>query len=143
MLAGITQEQAFALLGVVFGAIAVVGIISLLLRIFVFNPLTVGGYRFFRRNNEDTRVGAGVISEGFGGYGHTFVTMFLRDLFTDLWLLLFIIPGIVKSYSYMLVPYLIKDEPELTATEVIGRSKELMNGHKWEAFVCQRSVCSR
>lgn len=55
------------------------------------------------------------------------------------WSLLFCIPGIIKMYSYMLVPYLIKDNPELSATETITRSRELMNGHKWEAFVMDLS----
>ncbi|MBR1628641.1 MAG: DUF975 family protein [Lachnospiraceae bacterium] len=50
-----------------------------------------------------------------------------------------VVPGIVKAYSYMLVPYLIKDNPELSATEIIARSRELMRGHKWEAFVMDLS----
>ena len=68
-----------------------------------------------------------------------FITLFLRDLFLVLWSLLFFIPGIVKSYSYRLVPYLLKDHPELSPTEVITRSRQMMNGHKWQAFVLDLS----
>ena len=93
----------------------------------------MGGYRFFRKNATDQNVGAGVITEGFGEYGHTFVTLLLRDIFLFLWTMLLVVPGIVKAYSYMLVPYLIKYNPELSATEIIARSRELMRGHKWEA----------
>lgn len=120
-------------------ASAAVMVIGIVLRIFVFNPLKVGAYRFFNKNVDDSATTLGVIKEGFGGYGHTLATLFLTDLFTCLWSLLFIIPGIVKAYSYRLVPYIIKDNPELSATETIRRSRELMNGNKWRAFVLDLS----
>ena len=131
------QQAAFA--GIALGTIGVIVIISILLRVFLFNPLEFGGYRFFKKNLSNPGTGVGTMAEGFGNYGHTFMTLFLRDLFLCLWSILFVIPGIVKSYSYMLVPYLIKDNPELSATEAITRSREMMNGHKWEAFVLDLS----
>ena len=42
-------------------------------------------------------------------------------------------------YSYRMVPYIIKDNPELSATEVITRSREMMNGNKWRAFLLDLS----
>ena len=69
----------------------------------MFNPLKVGCYRFFLKNIDDASTPLGVIKEGFGGYGHVFVTLLLTDLFAALWSLLFIIPGIVAAYSYRLV----------------------------------------
>lgn len=138
-LLALSPDQLAALVGAVVGGFLVICLVSFLLKVFLFNPLQVGGYRFFRKNAKETGVPAGVVKEGFGGYGHTFVTLFLRDFFLALWSLLFVIPGIVKSYSYMLVPYLIKDQPELSATEAIRRSRELMNGHKMEAFLLDLS----
>ena len=109
-------------------------IIGILIKIFVFNPLKVGCYTFFRKNiNGDGELG-NVVS-GFHDFGRTFITLFLTDLFLSLWSMLFIIPGIIKSYSYRLVPYIIADNPELSSTEVITRSRELMNGHKFKAFL--------
>ena len=131
----LSPEQQSLFLAIIIGSAAVVIIVGVLLRIFLFNPIQVGAYRFFKTNIREGSARAGILTEGFGGYGRTFVTLFLRDLFIALWSLLFVIPGLVKSYSYMLVPYLIKDHPELSATETITRSKEMMNGHKWEAFV--------
>ena len=110
-------------------------VISIVLKVFVFNPLKVGCYRFFLKNTDDASTSLGVIKEGFGGYGRVFATLFLTDLFTFLWSLLLIIPGIIKAYSYRLVPYIIKDHPELSAMEVIRKSKELMKGNKWKAFL--------
>ena len=120
-------------------AIFAMAILSFLVKVFLVNPIQVGCYRFFRKNAIDQTTGAGTIGEGFGNYGHTFVTLLLRDVFLTLWTLLFIIPGFVMSYAYALVPYIIKDNPELSATEAIKRSKELMNGHKMELFVMDLS----
>jgi len=59
----------------------------------------------------------------------------LTGLFTLLWPLLFIIPGIIDSIGYTLV-YMIKlDNPEMSTMEVITKSKEMMNGHKMDYFV--------
>ena len=135
----LSSGEQMAFVGVILGASAVIILVALLLRIFLFNPLQVGGYRFFRKNLTNEKTAVGTVAEGFGQYGHTFLTLFLRDLFLFLWSLLLFIPGIVKAYSYMLVPYLLKDEPNLSATETITRSKELMNGHKWDAFMMDLS----
>ena len=133
------MEAWIGIFAILMGIAAIGFVIGILLKIFVFNPLKVGGYQFFRRNVRESGVSAGVLKEGFGDYGHTFGTLFLTDLFIALWSLLFIIPGIVKSYSYMLVPYLLKDQPQLSAQETIALSKKIMDGHKWEAFVLDLS----
>jgi len=59
---------------------------------------------------------------------------FLVSLFTFLWALLFIIPGIVKSYAYSMSFYLIQRKPELNASEAIEMSKTITNGHKGSLF---------
>ena len=135
----LTPDQQLQFVTIILGAVSVILVISMLLKIFLFNPLQVGGFRFFRKNVTDPSTGIGVVGEGFGNYGHTFLTLFLRDLFLALWTMLLVIPGIIKAYSYWLVPYLIKDHPELSATETITRSRELMNGHKMEAFILDLS----
>jgi len=60
-------------------------------------------------------------------------------VFTFLWSLLFIIPGIIAAISYSMVFYLKLDNPDLGIMDTIKKSKELMNGHKWEFFVLQLS----
>ena len=139
MIATLSPEQVHILAAALVGTSAVLLVIGILLKIFVFNPLKVGCYRFFLKNIDDSSTGLGVIKEGFGGYGHSFATLFLTDLFMLLWSLLLLIPGIVAAYSYRLVPYIIKDDPELSAMETIKKSKELMRGHRWEAFVLDLS----
>lgn len=71
--------------------------------------------------------------------GTKFVSTLLVSLYTFLWSLLFIIPGIVKSYSYAMTPYILLDRPELSATDAIKESEKMMNGHKMELFILDLS----
>ena len=61
--------------------------------------------------------------------------MFFRDLYVVLWSLLFIIPGIYKSYQYRMVSYILAENPDMPYKEVLQRSKDMMNGQKWKTFV--------
>ena len=130
-----SQDVGF-ILSVVAGTTSVV---ALLLNTFVFKPLEIGGRQFFLNNSE----GRGNINDFLQGfkvnYLNNVLTMFLRDLFVALWTLLFIIPGIVKMYAYSLVPYILAENPEMSGTEAIKLSNEMMKGHKWKAFVLDLS----
>ncbi|MBQ6146560.1 MAG: DUF975 family protein [Clostridia bacterium] len=115
------------------------GLVGLALSILVFNPLIVGCYRFFLQNSR-SQAELGELGAGFrDDWGNVVLTMFLKNLFLILWSLLFIVPGIVKAYSYRMVPYLLKEHPELKSTQAITMSRRLMNGHKWNAFVLDLS----
>ena len=131
------QKAAIAagVIAILFIFIAIAAVISILL----LNPIIVGCQRFFSENSRQPAE-LKEVAYGFeGGYGRVVKTMFLKDLFIVLWCLLFIIPGIIKSYSYRMVPYILAQEPELSGREVINRSREMMNGNKWRAFVLDLS----
>ena len=134
----IESGQTEVLVGFLIG-FAAVSVVSILVKIFIANPVEVGGYRFFKENIEEPGAPFSLIKTGFQNFGHTFATLLLRDLFLILWALLFIIPALIKGYSYCMVPFILKEHPELSATEVITRSREMMNGHKWRAFVLDLS----
>ena len=68
-----------------------------------------------------------------------FVAYLLMQVFIALWSLLFLIPGIVKSYSYAMTMYILNDHPEMSASEAITESRKMMNGHKAELFVLHLS----
>ncbi len=70
----------------------------------------------------------------FHRFGQGFAQKFLRGLYCFLWGLLFVIPGIVKSYSYAMTPYIMAENPEMSAQDAIRASIELMDGHKGELF---------
>ena len=66
--------------------------------------------------------------------GQGFAQKFLRGLYTFLWGLLFVIPGIVKSYAYAMTPFIMAENPNMSASEAIAASQQLMEGHKGELF---------
>ena len=65
--------------------------------------------------------------------------MVLSTIYIFLWTLLLIIPGIIKSYSYALTPYILVEHPEMSANEAIEESMRLMDGHKFDLFYLQLS----
>ena len=121
------------------GILGVVFAISFVINILIINPLRVGCNRFFAENSY-APAELGELGYGFkNGYGRAVGTMLRTDIYLILWSLLFIIPGIIKSYSYRMVPYILAEEPELSGKEAITRSRQMMNGNKWKTFVLDLS----
>ena len=75
----------------------------------------------------------------FSNFKTAFCTRFLKWLYITLWSLLFIIPGIMATYSYAMTSYILAEDPELTASQAIARSKQLMAGNRWRLFCLQFS----
>ena len=67
-------------------------------------------------------------------FGSLIVLNLLIGLFTFLWSLLFIIPGIVKGYAYSMAYYIKHDHPEYDWKQCIDESQRYMKGHKWQLF---------
>jgi len=120
------------------------GILSLLyflLRIAIGYHLQVGGYKYFIHTANYREGSLRDLSTGFQGghYWNIFKTMFLRDLFTFLWTLLFIIPGIIKKYAYTFVPYILADNPGIEPDRAIRISMDMTQGHKLDMFILNLS----
>lgn len=69
----------------------------------------------------------------------TVAAKFLQGLYVFMWSLLFIIPGIIAGYSYAMTSYILAENPELTASEAIEMSKQMMTGNRWRLFCLQLS----
>ena len=124
--------------GIAAGAIIAIAI-GIALDIFLWNPLAIGCYAFFKDNVEDGAAELDNLKLGFDDYVRKFLTMFLRDLYTFLWGLLLIVPGIIKAYSYRMVPFIVQDDPELSPNDAITKSRAMMDGQKWNTFVLDLS----
>lgn len=126
--------------GLLAGITTVVILIVLVAKVFVGNLLKMGGYRFFILN-QTAQPGIGTLLDGFrsGHYVNIVLTMFLRDLFTALWSLLLVVPGIVKHYEYLMVPYIIAENPAMDYKEAFQISKQMMDGEKMKAFIMDLS----
>lgn len=111
----------------------------LLIDVLIVNPLVVGGTRFFYQNLDRNADVKEICYTFDRGYKNTVRIMFFRDLYTFLWTLLFIIPGIYKYYEYSMVPYLLAENGNMTKEEAFAESRRLMNGNKWREFVLDLS----
>ena len=137
-----TQENiiAMAVAGVVIFVMALIFIaIVLVIDVFVANPLEVGIRRFFTQNLNQSASVKEITYAFDSNYKNIAKTMFYRDLYTFLWSLLFIIPGIVKAYEYRMIPYLLAENPEMSKEEAFATSKQMMDGQKWRTFVLDLS----
>ncbi len=138
---GVDDFIAIVLIVVVIALVVVLiaTVIAVLLRVFLLQPLEVGCKRFFTRNLDDNAQ----VKEVCFSYDHNYMNsvkiMFFKGLYTFLWTLLFVIPGIIKSYEYKQVPYILAENPDITKEEAFARSKQMMSGNKWKAFVLDLS----
>ncbi len=74
------------------------------------------------------------VFEGFRDFVRALVAYLLISIFTFLWSLLFIIPGLIKAISYSMTYFILLDRPDLSANEARKLSMALMEGHKWRYF---------
>lgn len=109
--------------------------------LFVLLPLAAGYSNSMRVLLEtgDNRLTNNSFSLAFGNWLHVVWGMILSTIYIFLWTLLLIIPGIIKSYSYALTPYILVEHPEMSANEAIEESMRLMDGHKFDLFYLQLS----
>lgn len=77
--------------------------------------------------------------KGFQNFGTTFLAGLLVALYTLLWSLLFVIPGIIKMYSYSMTSYILADHPEMKPKEALEASSVMMEGHKMDLFILDLS----
>jgi len=139
MTGGLSQDQLMLIVGVVLSAVVIVLLIGIAISVFVTNPLSVGCYHFFSVNR-DENAKFGEVGVGFkNNYMNNVKIMFLMKLFVGLWSLLLVVPGIIKAYEYMMIPYIIADDPQITSQEAFAKSKAMMTGQKWNAFVLDLS----
>ncbi|PRT10326.1 hypothetical protein C6352_14820 [Bacillus thuringiensis] len=105
---------------------------------FMVGPLTLGGYYLALHiiREKDARIGH--IFRWFTA-GSKFIKSFLLyivvNIYIFLWFLLFIIPGIIKSFSYAMTYFIINDHPEYSINQAITESRRMMDGHKMEYFI--------
>lgn len=75
----------------------------------------------------------------FSNWSGAFCLRLLMGIYIWLWSLLLVIPGIIKTYSYAMAPFIMTEHPELGANECITHSRQMMDGHKFELFCLELS----
>lgn len=124
------------ILGVACAYIPVIGPIGALI---ITPAFEISMCMIYLKLTKREEISVGDVFNGFNITGKAVWLAIITQFFTFLWTLLFIIPGIVKVYSYSMAMYILADNPELTAREALSKSKEIMDGHKFDLFVLQLS----
>ncbi len=105
--------------------------------LFITGNLAIGLNYFFVQNilgREPVDVGT-PFRVGFENYGRKLGGYLWMQLFTFLWALLFIVPGIIKSFAYAMTPYILSDCPNVKAKDALKLSMRIMKGKKGQLFV--------
>lgn len=105
-----------------------------LVSVLIGGALSIGSALFFLNLCDNRDAGLEDLFAPFKFWTNTVVMNLLITVFTFLWSLLFIIPGIVAALSYFAAPYILAEHPEIKASDAIKMSKDMMKGHRWELF---------
>lgn len=130
--------------GLVVGATLIAALINMVSQIIpilgpivwliISGAISLGFASLYLNLCRDEKAEVSQIFSGFNNFTTALVANLLMTLFVLLWALLLIIPGIMAAYSYMLTFFILSDDPSLTSSQAISKSKEMMKGYKWKAF---------
>ena len=129
-----------AVAGLIYMAIACVcsaiPMVGWILSIVVGLPISWGLYIMFYQLYRDRKLPSlDSLFIGFQDFGRILGTMLLANVYTFLWTLLLIVPGVIKACSYAMTPYILREHPELSYNAAIEKSMAMMEGHKMKFFL--------
>lgn len=120
--------------------LSIAAVLAFAFTIFVADPLIVGGKRYFLKAREGTNTKIGEMKVVFqkGNWINVAIIMFLRNIYNALWYLT-IIGGVIKTYEYRMIPYILAENPKAKRKEAFKLSKQMMKGNKWKTFILDMS----
>lgn len=120
--------------------LSIAAVLAFAFTIFIADPLIVGGKRYFLKAREGTNTKIGEMKVVFqkGNWINVAIIMFLRNIYNALWYLT-IIGGVIKTYEYRMIPYILAENPKAKRKETFKLSKQMMKGNKWKTFILDMS----
>lgn len=119
--------------------ISVAGLLGILYSIFVGNVIRVGKASYFLKNHDENPPLSEIFSAFKGNYINVVKIMLVMYLKTFLWTLLFVIPGLIKSIEYSMIPYILAENPNISMSDAFSRTKQITTGQKMDLFVLELS----
>ena len=138
MLKGEAKKQIKGNIGILFVCILVAGIVtgvSSIVSWLVAPAILMGMVMIFIGVSNGKKPEIGDVFGGFSIFGKAWWLTILIGFFTSLWSMLFVIPGIIKGLSYSMAPFILAENPTMTAREALNESKKITNGAKMDLFV--------
>lgn len=122
------------------GLANIIPFVGSVVSIVISGPLIVAEFRYFIALNKKENPTVGTAFTNFGkDFSGNVGAYILQSIYTFLWTLLFIIPGIIKTYAYSMTLFLKSKNPEMKASEAIDLSQKIMDGKKWKLFCLEIS----
>lgn len=108
--------------------------------VLVADPLIVGGKKYFLKARKGNNTKIAVVGEVFKkeNWLNVAIIMFLRNVYNALWYLT-IVGGVIKTYEYRMIPYILAENPKINKKEAFRLSKQMMKGNKWKTFILDMS----
>lgn len=110
-----------------------------LVQVIIGGSVQIGLCRFYLHRLDGRPAEVGDLFSAFDIFGRALWLRILMGLKIFAWTLLFIIPGIVAALRYAMAPYILAENPQLTASQAIELSKQMMDGKKGDLFVLNLS----
>ena len=99
-------------------------------------PMQYGYYiAYLNSSRQDLPADIGDLFCGYRQFTRVLGTMLLATIIIMAGCFLFVVPGIILAFAYALVPYIMHDHPELSASEILQMSRVMMKGHKMDLFL--------
>ena len=137
--AQLSDEQLLVFFTIFLIAFFTVLIFSLAYQVFLSNVIRVGNAKFWLNVADEGDHKFVDIFSGFQNYKSVVLVGLRTTLTISLLTLLFIIPGIIASYNYAMVPYIQVEHPEYSPWECMYKSKTMMYGNRWQLFCLEMS----
>lgn len=126
---------------IISGAVGSVPLIGSIVALIIAGPMSAGtSFLFLKQARDHEKMYVGDVFKGFSDdFKGNMVLGILSTIYVFLWSLLFVVPGIIKTYAYSMIFYIKNDHPEYDYKMCLDESQRIMNGHKMELFVLQLS----
>lgn len=131
---GMFSEEVIVVIAVVLAVVALIALALALVQFIVGGAVTLGYVKFNLDLVDGKDAQFSDLFSQFDRFGAGFVMQLLRSIFIFLWSLLLLIPGIIATYRYAMAPYILYENPNMSASEAIEASKQLMDGNKGRLF---------
>lgn len=129
------KQQISGKIGILFLCTIIAGLVGGIIPLILTAPISIGMAMIYLNVTKGKKPEVVDVFKGFDIFGQSILLVILISVFTMLWSLLLVIPGIIKGLSYSMAPYVLAENPEMTALEALNRSKQIMSGHKMDLFV--------
>ena len=117
---------------VIIGVIQQIPKVGMIISLVISGSLAIGFNSFCLAISRNQNAKIEQLFEGFQNFVNALIAYLLVLVFTVLWLLLLIVPGIIASLSYAMTFFILADDPTIAPLDAIRKSKVMMQGNKWK-----------